>query len=48
MVEVRFSFCSQLVKEKHEIMLIYEVNLDIDPEIYDAYVAWLMPHVKRC
>jgi hypothetical protein len=28
-------------------MLIYEVNLTVEDEIYDDYFAWLVPHVKE-
>lgn len=28
-------------------MLIYEVNLTVENEIYDEYYAWLVPHVKE-
>lgn len=28
-------------------MIIYEVNLHIKPETFDAYYAWLQPHVQQ-
>ncbi len=28
-------------------MVIYEVNLDISPDVADDYVAWLRSHVKE-
>lgn len=27
-------------------MVLYEVNLQIDPEIYEAYQSWLPEHIK--
>lgn len=27
--------------------VIYEVNLDLDAEIRDDYVAWLLPHMRE-
>ena len=26
-------------------MIIYEVNLTVDPEIADEYAVWLRPHI---
>ena len=28
-------------------MVIYEVNLKIDSDIFNAYYTWLVPHVKN-
>ena len=28
-------------------MLIYEVNLTIQPDVFDAYCAWLKPHITE-
>ena len=28
-------------------MLIYEVNIEIEPEIYDEYKKWIGPHAKE-
>lgn len=28
-------------------MIIYEVNLQISPEIYERYISWLKPHVQE-
>jgi hypothetical protein len=28
-------------------MVIYEVNVTVDPEVADAYIAWLGPHVEE-
>lgn len=28
-------------------MLIYEVNIEIEPEIYDQYKEWIGPHAKE-
>lgn len=28
-------------------MVIYEVNADIDPDIADAFYAWLLPHIQE-
>ncbi|MEM1243453.1 MAG: DUF4286 family protein [Pseudomonadota bacterium] len=29
------------------IMIIYEVNIKTQPEIFAAYYDWLLPHVKQ-
>lgn len=28
-------------------MIVYEVNLDIDDAVFEAYRAWLEPHVRE-
>lgn len=28
-------------------MIVYEVNLAVDPEIAEAYAAWLEPHIDE-
>ena len=28
-------------------MIIYEVNLSIDSDIYEQYLNWLKPHIKQ-
>jgi hypothetical protein len=28
-------------------MVIYEVNVQIDPDIADAYYEWLVPHIEQ-
>lgn len=27
--------------------VVYEVNLEVDADIADAYVAWLVPHMAE-
>jgi quinol monooxygenase YgiN len=28
-------------------VVIYEVNLEVDPEMAEAYLAWLQPHIRQ-